>query len=233
MLNCTPSVNPTRRERQEVRLPAVRAIPPAPYGKRLTKFERQCVFIGTTENSEWNTDERGARRFWWVLCEGVIDTDGLARDRDQLWAEALARFKSGAKWHLYKAEVLKAAEEAQSSRYAVDVWQDKAIDNAEKISLISGNYKSASISEILIALGVDTNRQDQIAANRIGRRVLCDLQNGNENRFVRALNGTGGGLPLQGIQYRATRRSSNQSLPEINQPLSFYPFSFCVPDRVA
>jgi predicted P-loop ATPase len=140
-----------------------------PYGKRLTKFERQCVFIGTTENSEWNTDERGARRFWPVLCEGPIDTEGIARDRDQLWAEAVARYKSGAKWHIYKPEVLKAAEEVQSSRYAVDVWQDKVIQQAETISRLPDSRRSAAIPEILSAMGVDTPRQDQLQANRVGR----------------------------------------------------------------
>ena len=140
-----------------------------PYGKRLTKFQRQCVFIGTTENSEWNTDERGARRFWPVLCEGEIDTEGVRRNRDQLWAEALDRYRRGDKWHIYKPEVIQAAQEVQDSRYAVDVWHDKAIQQAEVISLLPNNHKSASIPEILTALGVDTNRQDQIAANRIGR----------------------------------------------------------------
>ena len=61
------------------------------------------------------------------------------------------------------------AQEVQDSRYAVDVWHDKAIQQAEVISLLPNNHKSASIPEILTALGVDTNRQDQIAANRIGR----------------------------------------------------------------
>lgn len=139
-----------------------------PYGKRLTKFQRQCVFIGTTENSEWNTDERGARRFWPVLCEGNIDLTGVKRDRDQLWAEALDRYRRKDKWYIYKPEAILAAQEVQASRYAMDVWHDKAIQNAEKISLLD-SHRSASIPEILTALGVDTNRQDQIAANRIGR----------------------------------------------------------------
>ena len=140
-----------------------------PYGKRLTKFQRQCVFIGTTENSEWNTDERGARRFWPVLCEGPIDTEGIKRDRDQFWAEALDRFRRGDKWHIYKPEAVKAAEEVQSSRYAVDVWQDKVIQQAEIISRLPDSRRSAAIPEILSAMGVDTPRQDQLQANRVGR----------------------------------------------------------------
>lgn len=138
-----------------------------PYGKRLTKFLRQCVFIGTTENSEWNTDERGARRFWPVLCEGTIDTAGIERDRDQLWAEALDRYQRGDRWHLYKPAVLIAAEEVQASRYAADVWQDDVIDAAE--SALESGKRGVSIPDILTNMGIPAARRDQTHQNRVSR----------------------------------------------------------------
>jgi putative DNA primase/helicase len=44
-------------------------------------------------------DETGGRWFWPVVC-GRIDVEALARDRDQLWAEAKVRFDSGTVWWL-------------------------------------------------------------------------------------------------------------------------------------
>ncbi len=70
-----------------------------PYGMRLVESPRQCIFAGTVNHSTYLRDETGGRRFWPIAC-GRIDVDALARDRDQLWAEAKARFEGGAVWWL-------------------------------------------------------------------------------------------------------------------------------------
>jgi predicted P-loop ATPase len=53
------------------------------------------VSDGTVNHSTYLRDETGGRRFWPIAC-GRIDVDALAQDRNQLWAEAKARFESGA-----------------------------------------------------------------------------------------------------------------------------------------
>jgi hypothetical protein len=141
-----------------------------PYGHRLVHVPRQCVFIGTTNADTWLKDETGGRRFWPVQCR-KIDRDALQRDRDQLWAEALARFRAGVKWWLEDEEVIQTAIEEQGARYVEDIWQGKVIRHAEEESALPVNDPrgSASISEILHRLGVETPRQDQAAANRVAR----------------------------------------------------------------
>ena len=68
-------------------------------------------------------DETGNRRFWPVRC-GTIDIAALARDRDQLWAEAVARFRAGAIWWLDTPELLAEAAAEQDKRYQSDAWDD-------------------------------------------------------------------------------------------------------------
>jgi hypothetical protein len=65
-----------------------------PYGRNTIEQPRQNVFGGTVNHNEYLRDETGGRRFWPLACTKV-DLDGLTDARDQLWAEALARYRKG------------------------------------------------------------------------------------------------------------------------------------------
>jgi predicted P-loop ATPase len=93
-----------------------------PYGRRLIVSPRQCVFAGTVNHSEYLRDETGGRRFWPVVC-GRIKIDALQRDRDQLFAEAVNRYRRGEHWWLETPELNTAAAREQSERYSTDPWQ--------------------------------------------------------------------------------------------------------------
>lgn len=60
-----------------------------PYGRGMIKSPRRCIFVTTTNDEEYLSDPTGNRRYWPVKCYR-IDMAGLLRDRDQLWAEAVA-----------------------------------------------------------------------------------------------------------------------------------------------
>lgn len=66
-----------------------------PFGRGFIKCPRQLVFAGTTNEWEWNKDPTGGRRFWPIPCRQELDVEGLAGIRDQLFAEAVARFDAG------------------------------------------------------------------------------------------------------------------------------------------
>lgn len=92
-----------------------------PYGRKTVNLPRQTVFIGTTNKKDYLEDETGARRFWPVKI-GKIDVEAIERDRDQIWAEAVALYRAGRKWWL-GAEMESVAAEVQESRRAIDAWE--------------------------------------------------------------------------------------------------------------
>lgn len=92
-----------------------------PYDRRPADFPRQCIFAGTVNLDTFYRDETGARRFWAVSC-GAIDIPGLERDRDQLWAEARARYERREPWHLDTVELVELAAVEQDQRYEGDPW---------------------------------------------------------------------------------------------------------------
>lgn len=114
-----------------------------PYGKRLVESPRQCVFAGSVNHSTYLRDETGGRRFWPVTCTRIV-IDDLVRDRDQLWAEAVARHRAGDRWWLDTAELTIAAEREQSDRYEGDAWDGP-------ITIWIEGRDSVSIDEILTA----------------------------------------------------------------------------------
>lgn len=72
----------------------------ASYGRRTNPHPRQCIFIGTTNDDEFLTDVTGNRRYWIIPVwqnepRQNIEIDLVHSEVDQIWAEALAIYRSG------------------------------------------------------------------------------------------------------------------------------------------
>lgn len=88
------------------------------YGRRLQEFPRQCIFIGTTNESQFLRDATGNRRFW------IVDTpneparniwDDLTPETVRLiWAEAVQAYRNGEELYLPR-ELEELAREVQES----------------------------------------------------------------------------------------------------------------------
>lgn len=110
------------------------------YGKHSVNVPRRCVFAATTNEDSYLKDPTGGRRFWPVKT-GTIDISALKRDRDQLWAEAVAHYKDGEQWWL-DAEHEELAAREQRDRYETHPWEPKIAE------WIAGR-DSVSVTEIL------------------------------------------------------------------------------------
>lgn len=94
-----------------------------PYGKHVIEAPRHCIFGGTVNGGEdILKDSTGARRFWPVSCEGKIDVEGIKRDREQLWAEAIFMYRHGTPWWLEDQFLIDASEQHQEQYQERDVW---------------------------------------------------------------------------------------------------------------
>lgn len=100
---------------------------------------------------------------------GKIDVPKLGADRDQLWAEAVARFKAGDRWWITNKATLAEADQHQRDRYVGDPWE-------EVVSSFVERRNDVTVAEILQeALHLDKGRWGQMEQNRIARSHSAGL----------------------------------------------------------
>ena len=90
-----------------------------PYGKRTEAFPRQCIFIGSTNKDYFLRDTTGNRRFWPVKVTRA-DFKGIARVRDQLFAEAVLSYDMGEPLYLEGEDAQAQSRTEQDSRMLTD-----------------------------------------------------------------------------------------------------------------
>jgi predicted P-loop ATPase len=91
---------------------------------------------------------------------GTVDLDALARDRDQLWAEAVALFNAEEHWWLDRADE-GAAAAVVATRAADDPWTADVLRVVEKLS-------EASTRDVFQLMEVALERRTKPDEMRIG-----------------------------------------------------------------
>lgn len=92
------------------------------YGRKVEVYPRQCVFFATTNEPAFLKGDTGNRRFWTVECDkDIIYKDvweTLPDEREQIWAEAVQRFRQGERLYLPR-ELEKVAQQRQEEHNEV------------------------------------------------------------------------------------------------------------------
>ena len=153
------------------------------YMERATRYARRCIFIGSSNQEEFLVDETGNRRHL-PLVVGIGDLEAIARDRDQLWAEAVATFQDrGIIWQ--EAETL--AKEKHADHLIHDAWEHviESWLNEDDEGVVRGTRPLRLAEVVTGALGIFVANIDRRTEIRVGK-VMRKL--GYEKRDTRMNN---------------------------------------------
>jgi predicted P-loop ATPase len=142
------------------------------YGRLEVIEPRQCVFAGTTNKDAYLRDETGNRRFWPVKA-GAINLAALARDRDQLFAEAVERYRRKEPW--WPDRDFEGAHIApqQVARFEADAWEDNVREYVGSRSRVTvGEVARSALSIETPRIGTADQRRIAAALEMIGWRRL-------------------------------------------------------------
>ncbi|MBQ3425156.1 MAG: hypothetical protein IJH38_08160 [Clostridia bacterium] len=105
-------------------------------------YKRRCVFFGTTNNWEFLRDSTGNRRFWPVEVKGFNRGQliGFADEVDQLWAEAMVRWREGEPLWISDPEIKKLEKAVQDNHTVTDDWRDAITDYLN--TLLPANWEN-------------------------------------------------------------------------------------------
>lgn len=131
------------------------------YGRVTVTRLRQCVFMASTNEDTYLQDPTGARRFWPVRV-ARLHREALVANRDQLWAEAVHLYRSGAQWHPQAGD-LPELQAQQEQRYQSDEFEAVVAEWA------CTRLDGFEIREVLHdCLGLDRSRWDRPMQTRVG-----------------------------------------------------------------
>ncbi|NLP64300.1 virulence-associated E family protein [Paraburkholderia sacchari] len=135
-----------------------------PYAKHAIDAPRRTVFAGTTNESDYLRDATGARRFWPVAVEAV-DIAWLTLNREQLFAEAMEIYESGATWWEVPEQ---AHRQHTEDRRDEDAWESVIADHC------IGRTEIAVPEILRDAIGLETAKQGKPEQMRVAK-VLKSL----------------------------------------------------------
>lgn len=139
------------------------------YGRRIQEFPRQCIFVGTTNETQFLRDTTGNRRFW------IVDTpDEPKRNWTELTEDAIAQIWGEAKTIYRAGEPLYLSKEME--RQAREVQETYEEENP-RTGIVAG-YLDRLLPEDWDSKDLYSRRQwlESDAVGTVPRNVVCTME---------------------------------------------------------
>jgi len=139
------------------------------YGRRVLKLPRRVVLVGTTNQYEYFKDATGNRRFWPIKVIEQINLDGLAALRDQLFAEAVVRYRERERCYPTREEQETFFTPEQDAREVGDAWEEGVHRYLEAPEPDGTKLNNVSAYDILVrGLHIETGKVTKEMSTRVG-----------------------------------------------------------------
>lgn len=145
----------------------------SPYGRHVAEHPRSCVFAGTTNQNDYLRDDSGNRRWLPVAC-GAVQLESLRTDVEQLWAEAVVRYRAGEPTYIKDSVILHGLSALTATRYQGDAWTETVIGYMQV-------RETASVGEVLEHVGIERGRWSRSDEMRVAKILKSE---GFERRQV-------------------------------------------------
>lgn len=178
------------------------------FARRGVNLPRQCIFMATTNSEDFLKGHTGARRFWPVPVYVTQPEKDIGAEvdkcRDQIWAEAVQRYRDGEKVYLDES-LEEIAKTVQAEHSEVD--DRAAVIMAYMDMLVPDNWETMTIYERRAYLQQDDSLQPELGYYRnevCAAEIWCELfagslkdMNSYNTKFIHAA--------IQNVRYKEVK----------------------------
>ena len=148
------------------------------YGRTPITRQRSVVFVSTTNEPSFLTDGSGNRRYWPVNI-GQVDLEGIERDRDMIWAEAMHLLRNDEPWWLDETFEMDLFE-YQEEFVIEDPWEIAVNKCADMFP------EGFIADDVFTQLGLNPSRQTRAENRRVSN--ICKSLGFKKHRFSKNLS---------------------------------------------
>ena len=139
-----------------------------PYGSGMGRYPRKSILIGSVNEDSFLRDKTGARRYWIIEVDQMIDIDLVIEERDSIWKAAIQSYRKG------RLPMLSDHQEQQS------LLNNQLYENEDPFlepiqRKIEGKTKKFSTREILIETELREAKNITSADMNNAARILKSL----------------------------------------------------------